>query len=132
MTKPWLDVTEVILSPEFMDAFTVIRRQETISNKGRSVVTLTPISVKGVITTPGPNALFREPEQQTMGHAILVVTKFRLRGPSKSGGQSFQPDIVLFNGNHYVVTHLNEYSRYGAGFVEAQCEETDFIEQAAT
>lgn len=85
----------------------------------------------GSITPTGDNSLVREEAYEAQLESILVITPFRLRGPSKDNqGNSFQPDIVLWNGNSFVVRTLKDWTSYGAGQVEAECISVDLVQLA--
>src|SRR5579871_6678910 len=104
------------------ETFTVLRRFETVNSYGESTVTTKQYPAVGSVTPGGDNSLSREDAFQTEAKTITVVTAFLLRGPSTNpAGQNFQPDIVVWRGDSYVVRSLNDYSRYGAGLVEAEC-----------
>lgn len=120
-----IDVSDLMLDPDFVDlaGITVIRRPETINSQGRSVVA-SPVTFVGVIASviPVPDApMIRGPDQQNLPNLIEVHTKFLLRGVSSG----FQPDIVVWNGDQFVVNKVHNYSKYGAGFVQADCSSMD-------
>src|ERR1700694_3507137 len=123
---PDIDVSDLLLDSDIAgEAFSVIRRQEIVGANGVPVLTQTTLpkagdpAIVGSITPTGDNSLVRAEAYSTQSNTIKVITAFRLRGPSKDGtGKSFQPDIVLWNGNHFVVRTLNEWTSFGAGFVE--------------
>ncbi len=46
---------------------------------------------------------------------LCVVTKFRLRGPTPG----YQPDIIVWYGNEFIVKQLDPYPQYGQGFMQA-------------
>ncbi|TWA71915.1 hypothetical protein FBZ84_101181 [Azospirillum baldaniorum] len=109
--------------------FAVIRRQEAVGGDGFSTVTPETIGpVYGSISPTGDNSLVRQQDFQTGAKTIKVITAFRLRGPSKEAGASYQPDLILWGGDHYVVRDLKDWTAFGAGFVEADCSSTDFID----
>ena len=123
---PDLDVSELLEDPDLADTFNVIRRQNVIGNDGvGTVVPTTFPCVVGVVTVAGNNALQRLPESQMFGKTISVATTFRLRGASTDQqGIQYQPDLVVWpisNGNTFIVSDLQDWSRFGAGFVEATC-----------
>lgn len=113
---PDLDVSDVLLDPSLADRFVVKRRPTGTNSHGR-VETQPEIipRVLGVVTVASPTDLERLDDNQRMGRNLSVVTKFRLRGPA----QGFQPDIVLWYGNDYVVKDVQPYPQYGAGFIQA-------------
>lgn len=131
MGKPWLDVSDVLLSPEFNDTeLWCTRRAETVNGFGEGSVSSVVTKFSGVVTTPGPNELVRGSDETHFNDTITVITKFRLRSASSEAGQNYQPDIVLYDGDYYLVDKVDDYNRYGAGFIEAQCTLTDYIPKA--
>jgi hypothetical protein len=128
-----VDVTDVLLDPAIAgERFTVLRRKETVNDLGvASWEWLTFPEVIGSVTPTGDQSLVREEAYQVSAKTMLVITEFRLRGPSKdAAGANYQPDIVVWNGNYYLVRSVDDFSRYGAGFVQAECTSTDLIDQA--
>lgn len=119
---PLLDVSEVLSDPLFTEPMNVYRRTETVGSNGRTVITRTRVRPvpTGVImpkdSVIGGNAIQRNPDEQHRGSALLIYTQFRLRGPSPG----FQPDVVVWNGDDYVVTLVNDYSHYGAGYIQVE------------
>lgn len=131
---PDIDVTDLLSDPDIAgDEFTVKRRQETVNTFGRSVVATVPLDACGPVFPAGDNSLIRQDAFDAEANTITVVTEFRLRGPSKSGGLQFKADLVEWprqSGNHYIVRTTNDFSRYGAGMIEAECTSIDFSDEA--
>lgn len=122
---PYLDVTAVLFDPDFADKFNVIKRVETVGANGRSVTAnQTILNVIGVITAGNQNDLNRREDFQAMTRSISVVTKFRLQGEV----QGRQPDLILWLGDYFIVKHTENYSRFGAGFIQAECESIDRVD----
>lgn len=122
---PGLDVSDAVLESEFQDTFTVERRTETISTKGRSQTTAETFRQIGVVYPAGPNDLERLPEEQHMRKTIVICTGFRLRGPSPG----FQADVVDWNGDRFVVANVEDFSGFGQGFVSAICQSIDYVDE---
>jgi hypothetical protein len=140
---PDIDVSDVLGDPDVAGTlFTVIRRQETVNNFGRPVLTTStypdpaadpPLQQPfGAIYPTGDNSMVRADAYTTQSDTITVVTPFRLRGPSKSAGVTYQADIVLWEGTHYIVKTVNDYSKFGAGMIQAECTAYDYNVQAPT
>lgn len=114
------------------DTFDVIRRAEVVGANG--LPTLTPTTtagVRGAVYPAGDNSLVRDEAYSTQNEAIEVVTQYRLRGASKDiGGVKYQPDLILWAGAYYIVKDVNDYTRYGRGFVKADCIGYDYVAQA--
>lgn len=123
---PDLDVSDLLLDPDFCEQLSVQRRQITMV-KGRSTttpVTISPAPYGVVFSITG--GLIRAGDQQNMPATIVVHTPFRLRGASPG----YEPDLVIWNGDNYAVTAIDNFSKYGAGFVAATCTSQDSIDNA--
>lgn len=121
---PMLDVMDVLLDPDFCEELTIQRRQQGTDAKGRAALTVTTIDPKpfGVVEPVADQPMVRGPDQQNLPRLLSVHTPFRLRGPSRDGaGVDFQPDLIIWNGDPYVVNKVQDYSHYGAGWVQADC-----------
>lgn len=116
---PTLDVTDVLLSPEFLDTTLVVKRSEqTIDNDGFAQNTVTQTQFAGVVTVDRSLEAKRMQAGQVINGAILIVTTYRLT----SGNTGVDADIVTYRGRDYRVTFVDPYTAYGAGFVQAHCE----------
>ena len=123
---PVLDLSDALLEPTFQDYFTVQRRMETVSNGGLSTVKRSSFAANGVITMASGNELDREPEEQHQGKSIHIVTRARLTGVAPG----FQPDIIVWHGDNFIVRKVEDYSGYGRGWLQVECTSVDFVDQA--
>ncbi|AEF45918.1 hypothetical protein SerAS12_2799 [Serratia sp. AS12] len=122
---PLLDVTEVLLDPDFADLSLICRRQvQTTDDDNFPVNTQQEIPFSGVVTVDRSLEARRMAAGQNINGAILIVTQFRLTQGRKSAadGPNLDADLVVYNGGLYRVTFVDPYTRYGAGFVQAHCE----------
>lgn len=121
---PDLDVSDLLLDPDFAGFLTIQRRAEVLV-KGRPSGTPGTISPQpvGVIIPQNDSPMVRGPDQQNLPRLIQVHTPFRLRGASTG----YEPDLVIYLGAPYVVNKVQDFSPYGAGFIQADCSS-----QAAT
>lgn len=115
---PLLDVSEVLLDPDFADAFTVYRQSVTVGANGRADRAEAAFSTVGVVTPDMWSTLQRAPEGSNASETITVITPFRLT----SSVDGYDADEIVWNGKRYVVRAVGDCSRYGAGFVEASCD----------
>jgi len=106
-----LDVNEAF-DPLFMEPITVIRRTETINQRGRVVISEAAFSCEAVVMPASPTDLQRLPEVEWTNKAISVYSITRLQGDTLTT----KPDEILWHGSHYVVNSLEDYSHWGAGF----------------
>lgn len=116
---PTLDVTDVLLSPEFLDTSLVAKRSEqTVDEDGFAINVATQTPFGGVVTVDRSLEARRMQAGQVISGAILIVTTYRLT----SGNTGLDADIVAYRGRDYRVTFVDPYTAYGAGFVQAHCE----------
>lgn len=120
---PFLDVTEVLLDPEFADTTLVCHRQvQTVDEDNFPINTPQDMPFSGVVTVDRSLEAKRMASGQNIGGAILVVTQFRLT----QGQPGLDADVVTYQGRNYRVTFVDPYTAYGAGFVQAHCELVEF------
>lgn len=133
---PDIDVSDLLDDPDIAgETFTVVRRQSVMQSNGVPTITSTYFpGCTGSITPTGDNSLVRAEAYSTQSNTIRVITGFRLRAAGKDGlGNVFDADIVLSDeGNAFVVSSLNEWNKFGAGFMEAECTQFDFNPMAST
>ena len=126
---PFIDVSDVILDPMIAGTpFIVLRRRSDVNNFGETQDAETVrFEAFGSITPIGENSLIRDAAYATQSNTIQVITEFQLRGAGKDEqGNEFQPDVVLFEGEEYLVITLNQFAKFGAGFVVAECATQSF------
>jgi hypothetical protein len=112
-----LDVSEVVLDPDFSTEFSVVRRSAVTDINGETATTeVTTPGVIGTVYPSEPSSVDRRDDGQMIGHAVTIVTQYRLRGPSAG----YQPDrVVLEDGITYTVVGVKPW-RFGQGFIEAE------------
>lgn len=126
---PLLDVTEVLLDPDFVDTTLVCHRQvQTVDEDNFPVNTAQDIPFSGVVTVDRSLQAQRMAAGQNINGAILIVTQFRLTQgmPASDTTPELDADIVTYRGRNYRVTFVDPYTAYGAGFVQAHCELLEF------
>ncbi|WP_312058773.1 head-tail adaptor [Pantoea septica] len=126
---PFLDVTDVLLDPDFADYSLVCHRQiQTMDDDNFPTNTSQAIPFSGVVTVDRSLEARRMASGQNISGAILIVTQFRLTQgqPAGAGAPRLDADIVTYNGRNYRVTFVDPYTSYGAGFVQAHCELVEF------
>jgi hypothetical protein len=122
---PEIDVSDIILDPFISgETFTVIRRAETVNNFGETTTTNTTFTASGSIQATGDNSLLREEAYQAQQKTIQVITTFLLRGATQDpngSGQLYQPDLVIWKGETFLVRVVDDFSSYGSGMIRAEC-----------
>jgi len=125
-----IDVSDITLDPYLAgNSFTVIRRLEVTNDFGESTLTTQTLPAVGALYPTGDNSMLREEALSTQSNSITVVTQFALRGPGKDEvGKLYQPDVILWQGNHYLVRVLDQYNT----FYQAECIAYDFQDENLT
>jgi hypothetical protein len=113
-----LDVSDVVLDPDFADYLILKRGVQEIGTNGRALNPREETPFMGVVTQYSGTDLERLEIGDQIKGAILVHSKEIL-----TTGSSITPaDIVEFRGRDYTVAHVDSYSHFGAGFSAARCD----------
>jgi galactose-6-phosphate isomerase len=116
---PLLDVvTDVLSDPNFIDSFSVMRNVQAITSGGMAVDTPTIIAnVYGVVMPVDNSVIDKFPQGEIEHGDIVIYTRYRLT----DGYGTSDFDIITWNGETYQVKSVNDWSRYGPGYIEAVC-----------
>lgn len=113
------DVDDVLDDPDFQDEFQVVRQDETVdTTTGRSIDT--PESgekVVGIVQPASGSTLQLMPDLARTAGVIEIWTRYNLQGETDTTA----PDIVLWNGKHYTVSHTDPWTNWGDGYTHAVC-----------
>lgn len=114
-----LDVSEVLLDPDFLDTGLVCQRSaQTIGGNGRATNTTTSTPFAGVVTSDKGDLLERLAGGERKKGSITIHTRFAL----SAGGLDQSADIVTWRGRDYTVSNVNDYAHFGRGFYVATCD----------
>lgn len=115
---PLLDVSEVLDDPYFQDTLTLTTATIVVGDNGRSVETPVITPIVGVVQSDkGRNRILIAEGVNVVG-SIEVHTRVRLT----SGGTGREADQLTWNGRDYIVRHIDDYSRYGDGYICAYAD----------
>jgi len=128
---PYVDASENLVDPELAaQCFTVVRRQQIMQQNGRPTITEKRYDAKGAVFPTGDQSLVREEAYENQAKTIQVVTRFRLRGPAKdSNGKDWQPDLIFWHGDYFIVRSLDDYTPFGVGMTSAECASYNYVNQ---
>lgn len=113
----FLDVSDILADPDFADSFTVTRAVQTVGSDGMAAQTVTTAAASGVVQAGSGDVLNLLPESARVAGTIEIHTTFRLKLATATG----PADVVTWGGQDYLVTLVNDYSSFGAGYVMAVC-----------
>lgn len=115
---PLLDVTEVLLDPDFCDtSLTVSRSLQVVDADGFPSSGRVTEPFSGVVTVDRSLEYQMMQAGQVISGAIFIATMTRLT----SGQTERDADIVTYQNRKYRVKSVDPYTAYGAGFVQAHC-----------
>jgi hypothetical protein len=141
MTFPTLDVSELLSDPLFVETEITVWRRKQVLTKGRTtpevvqVITNIAASIQPKDTAIGGNFTERGEDVQYRGSNLNIYTTFRVRSVSKeaTGGPDdgvYLPDVVIWNGDHFLVMLVNDWTHYGAGYMHAELSSVDPVDFA--
>jgi hypothetical protein len=120
---------QVVLDPLIADVFNVIRRPVAVGTNGRvsNPANVTTVNVPGVVTMYSDAEVIREqfPEIEYATRIISVVCKFMLQ----TAVSGYQPDLLVWRGDSYLIQKVSPYPQFGSGFYEAVCSSIDLNDQ---
>jgi hypothetical protein len=125
-----VDVSRVLTNPRFLTGLTVYRRKQKVNNFGEPKLEVEVLSnVQGVVYPASKNDLERYADAQITQRSIVILTQNSLRGESETiDGVEYQPDIVLWKGNHFLIVTVDAYTNYGRGFVKMIANSMDIVD----
>lgn len=116
---PLLDVSDVLLDPEFFDFCLVCYRNvQTVATTGIASNAVTVTRFGGVVTNNAGDLLMRLSEGARIKGSITVHTKFRLT----AGADGVGADEITWQGDRYTVSSVGNWSTYGAGFMAVNAD----------
>ena len=115
---PGLDVSDVLLDPDFMSKGIDCKRTAVIvGDNGRPQTTVTNSKFNGVVTSNDGFKLDRRPDGTVIKGAINIHTRFVLT----EGDAGHQADEITWQGREYIVSQTLPNTQYGRGFIKAIC-----------
>lgn len=107
-----INVSEIVVDPDFVQPFTYIRRKITWVN-GRKTVTETSYSAEGTIIPEDSKNMDNTPQGVLITGSIRIWTHTNLLTTSKENSSDYLSDIVLYKGERYLVNNDRNLTEYG-------------------
>lgn len=112
-----IDMSDVLLDPDFLDTAVCVRRTEVVGANGVPVRTTVDTPFLGCFISES-STMTRTNNAEQVSSRMTCVTVFRLM----DGRNGQTADIVKFKGLPYTVSNVADFSNYGPGFVDAILE----------
>ncbi len=119
------DMSDVLLDPDLTDPFVYYRQAESIDGNGRTVITPSAaINAIGVVTAASSNDLSRLEDYQMATRYMSIVTQAHLQ----MNAPGYQPDLIVWRGDNYIVKSCEPYPQFGPGFFQAIVASIDLVD----
>lgn len=112
-----IDVTELMHDPDFVGPITHIFRTSRLNQFGENVLTECAKETQGSVQPISGKEIQKIPESLR----VADMMTFYFEGEIIAAPQGKYPDILVFNGKRYQVMTVNDWSAWGAGWVEGMC-----------
>ena len=113
-----LDVSDLVIDPDFTNGFALIKRAASINQYGEMNLAETTTNVFGVIQNINNETLKRFPDAAEFSDGIQVWYKGKLEAQSAGG----YCDVIVWQGQRFLVKIVTEqFMNWGAGWTSALC-----------
>jgi len=113
-----IDVSELMVDPDFIMNFTIIRRVPTINTYGENSLTETPVSAVGSIQAATAETAKRLPDGVQLSKFKTIFTKAVILADSAGN----YPDQIEWKSQRYNVFQVTPWEDFGAGWYMVDCE----------
>jgi len=112
-----VDVTELLLDPDFIDPISVITRVPTVNDYGENVVTESSVNSWGSVQPASGRALQRLPEALRVAN----MSSFWFKGTITASAPGRYTTVLVFKGQRYNVVNVFDWTNFGQGWCEGLC-----------
>lgn len=121
-----LDLTDIVMDGDFADAFTIVRRVQTISDSGRATNSETQVPASGSVQAASGRTLELFPDLARTSGQVEIYTTAVLRAAADGAAA----DDILFAGARYTVVGVRDWRNWGAGWNLAIANQVNLLEPA--
>lgn len=114
----WIDVSDLLADPDFVDSLQIERRTTTVNNYGE-----TTLAVASTITTVGSVQPASAKQVLKLPEALRTadVRAFYIRTEIVQDASSSYPDVIIYGTNRYQIQSAAPWGNYGSGWYEGLC-----------
>lgn len=112
-----IDVSELLLDPDFIDAVTLIHRAASVNQYGENVLVETSEVTVGSVQPISGKQFQRLPDALRTAD----VRTFYIKATIVSDGTNTYPDIIVFQNERYQVQSVDNWLNYGQGYNSGIC-----------
>lgn len=112
-----VDVTELLVDPDFIDAISLINRVPALNSFGENLLTETKTDSVGSVQPASGKTLMRLPEALRQ----VNVSSFWFKGKIVASEPGKYSAILVFRGVRFQVQTVLDWTHFGAGWCEGTC-----------
>lgn len=112
-----IDVSELLVDPDFVDVAYLIQRTPTVSSFGENSLSEESSKTVASVQPASGKVIQRLPEALRVAN----LKSFWIKGTIVADGSSAYPDIISFQGKRYQVQTVFDWTNWGAGWAEGTC-----------
>lgn len=114
-----IDVSDLLLDPEFVDDVTLINRTTEVNEFGVNELEEEEFDTIGSVQPASYKQIQRLPEALRQADIRSFFVKLEI----KTDGSTVYPDLIEFQGRRYQVQSVAPWLNYGRGWCEGVCVE---------
>lgn len=112
-----VDVSELLLDPDFVNTVSLIHRAATVSSQGKTQIVETTVETIGSVQPAPTKEIQRLPDALRMSD----VRKFWIKAEILADGESQYPDIIVFQGKRFQIVNVETWLNFGNGWNAGLC-----------
>lgn len=118
-----LDVSDVLLDPDFIDKISLVHRSTTVNSRGENILSETCFNTVGSVQPVTGKEFMRVPDDLRTSD----VRSFYIKAEIISDGSCQYPDLILFQGQRFQILNVMPWLNWGQGWNQGLC-----VRQAAS
>lgn len=112
-----IDVSELLVDPDFVDRMTIITRTPFVNSKGENEIKECPLVSVGSVQPASGRTIAKLPEE----FRVANISSFWFKGKIITSAPGKYSSILVFNGQRYQVQTVFDWTNFGAGWCEGTC-----------
>lgn len=113
-----IDVSDILLDPDFTSSFIIVNRVPTINSYGENTIVETEINTIGSVQAAGKETAKRLPDGVQLSNFITLFTKTEIIADASGK----YVDQIKWKGRTYNVFQVLPWDNFGGGWYMVDCE----------
>ncbi len=112
-----VNVTELLVDPDFIDAMTLVTRKPSVNSLGENVLKEESLLSVGSVQPASGRVIQRLPEALRVAN----ISSFWFKGKIVASEPGRYSSIIVFKGSRYQVQTVDDWTNWGEGWSEGVC-----------